>query len=89
VSRQVQSTLVRLRVPHNGVPRGALGTVADVHGPRCLIRWLDRLPGHDAHEAPGGECWVDEGALQGVGMVILNVPDVEPDAASKLWVPGR
>jgi hypothetical protein len=81
VSRQVQSTLVRLRVPHNGVPRGALGTVADVHGPRCLIRWLDRLP--------GGECWVDEGALQGVGMVILNVPDVEPDAASKLWVPGR
>jgi hypothetical protein len=88
---QLKTTLVRAVVAGIGVPRGSLGIVADE--PRrgvYLVRWLDPIPGKDAHEAPGGACEIPENALEGVGMLVIDAPPrPDMDAASRLWVPGR
>lgn len=88
----VQSTLVRVTVAYGPVPRGSLGVVADQKGASYWIRWLDPLPDGQAHEAAGSNnsCWVREEHLQGVGMVVLEVPDgPAPGEESRLWLPGR
>jgi hypothetical protein len=90
VRGQIQSTIVRLKVPYGPLPRGCIGAVADQHGTTVLVRWLDPLPGEPAHEAPGGTAEVHEDALEGLGLVVLTVPDgPAPGEGGGLWLPGR
>lgn len=87
---RLETTLVRLTVTVDGRPRGSLGVVADEHPRgRYVVRWLEPIPNHHAHEAPGGQSVIPEGALEGVGMVVIDAPpQPDPDATSRLWVPS-